>query len=426
MGTLALAAKITHVPSMYLSEIDGPAHGKRQDAIDGHTSRSAGAAAAGRRHHRRVRHALAGQRRLPRQLRAPHWKGVHEQRAAVSATWPTRQPATQRLGVLPPGRDGARRVHSRPPGDDARARVRHAGADALHERRPAFPRWYRSRRVHRALPGRQRAARLGLPRAIEDRYDGTVAIFASGSPSHRFAQNGPPTDLSRVRIKSPFSNSWTDVSAWAGGRVGRLLRHAARVRGQGPRRGLHAQTPRCCSARSAGTAYDGGVEIVTPSLPARAPGQINAVVPGDADAADLSGIGKPSTPALVRRGLGDNVIRREVCRPTWSILYTPQLTPRRHDPLAARSPTDADGRDDEANQVFPPAACACCLPGGALRGGRRQRRPRLRLLQPAHGPRPQRHGPPGAGRNAAATARITRAAVGPGAASASRCRWTRA
>ena len=36
MGTLALAAKITHVPSMYLSEIDGPGKGKRQSAIDGH------------------------------------------------------------------------------------------------------------------------------------------------------------------------------------------------------------------------------------------------------------------------------------------------------------------------------------------------------------------------------------------------------
>ena len=36
MGTLALAAKITHVPSMYLSEIEGPRKGTRQDAIDGH------------------------------------------------------------------------------------------------------------------------------------------------------------------------------------------------------------------------------------------------------------------------------------------------------------------------------------------------------------------------------------------------------
>jgi len=36
MGTLALAAKITHVPSMYLSELPGPNHGCRQAAIDGH------------------------------------------------------------------------------------------------------------------------------------------------------------------------------------------------------------------------------------------------------------------------------------------------------------------------------------------------------------------------------------------------------
>ena len=36
MGKLALVAKITHVPSMYLSELPGPRHGTRKDAIDGH------------------------------------------------------------------------------------------------------------------------------------------------------------------------------------------------------------------------------------------------------------------------------------------------------------------------------------------------------------------------------------------------------
>ena len=36
MGKLVLAAKITHVPSMYLSEMDGPHKGCRQAAIDGH------------------------------------------------------------------------------------------------------------------------------------------------------------------------------------------------------------------------------------------------------------------------------------------------------------------------------------------------------------------------------------------------------
>jgi len=36
MGKLALAAKITHVPSMYISELPGKYHGCREDAIEGH------------------------------------------------------------------------------------------------------------------------------------------------------------------------------------------------------------------------------------------------------------------------------------------------------------------------------------------------------------------------------------------------------
>lgn len=36
MGKLALAAKITHVPSMYVSELPGPHHGCRAAAIEGH------------------------------------------------------------------------------------------------------------------------------------------------------------------------------------------------------------------------------------------------------------------------------------------------------------------------------------------------------------------------------------------------------
>ncbi len=36
MGRVALAAKVTHVPSMYLSELPGPHHGCRAAAIEGH------------------------------------------------------------------------------------------------------------------------------------------------------------------------------------------------------------------------------------------------------------------------------------------------------------------------------------------------------------------------------------------------------
>src|SRR6478672_934951 len=36
MGRVALTAKVTHVPSMYLSELEGPHHGCREAAIEGH------------------------------------------------------------------------------------------------------------------------------------------------------------------------------------------------------------------------------------------------------------------------------------------------------------------------------------------------------------------------------------------------------
>src|SRR5205814_8415435 len=49
------------------------------------------------------------------------------------------------------------------------------------------------------------SARLGwaIRRPIQNEYDGTVAIFASGSLSHRFAQNGLAPEYA-FKIWSPF------------------------------------------------------------------------------------------------------------------------------------------------------------------------------------------------------------------------------
>ncbi len=47
MGELVLAAKVTHVPSMYLSELPGPHQGSRADAIAGHREISRRAREAG-------------------------------------------------------------------------------------------------------------------------------------------------------------------------------------------------------------------------------------------------------------------------------------------------------------------------------------------------------------------------------------------
>jgi hypothetical protein len=82
MGKLALAAKITHVPSMYLSELDGPRKGTRQDAIDGHLEIDRRCREAGVDTIVGVRHALAGQRQLPRQLCPAFQRRLHQQRVA--------------------------------------------------------------------------------------------------------------------------------------------------------------------------------------------------------------------------------------------------------------------------------------------------------------------------------------------------------
>lgn len=47
MGALVLAAKITHVPSMFISELPGPHHGCRAAAIEGHREIARRARAAG-------------------------------------------------------------------------------------------------------------------------------------------------------------------------------------------------------------------------------------------------------------------------------------------------------------------------------------------------------------------------------------------
>ena len=83
MGTLALAAKITHVPSMYLSELPGPHHGCRQARHRRPRRDRPPLPSAGRGHDRRVRRALARQRRLSHQLRAALQGHLHEQRAAA-------------------------------------------------------------------------------------------------------------------------------------------------------------------------------------------------------------------------------------------------------------------------------------------------------------------------------------------------------
>jgi 3,4-dihydroxyphenylacetate 2,3-dioxygenase len=213
MGKLALVAKITHVPSMYLSELDGPRKGSRQDAIDGHREIS-----------RRCRelgvdtivvfdtHWLVN---ASYHLNcAPHFQGTYTSNELPHfiSNMPFEIPGNPDLGHLLAKVCNEHGVET----------LAHDATTLGPEYGTLVPMRYMNADQHfKAISVSalcqshylNDSARLGwaMRKAVEDHYDGTVAFFASGSLSHRFAQNGSrPTSPSRSG--RPSSTRWT--AAW--------------------------------------------------------------------------------------------------------------------------------------------------------------------------------------------------------------------
>jgi 3,4-dihydroxyphenylacetate 2,3-dioxygenase len=255
MGKLALAAKITHVPSMYLSELPGPRQGTRQAAIDGH--REIG---------RRCRelgvdtivvfdtHFIAnmafefpGNPELGRIL-AKTCKAMGVEALAHEAT--TLNPE---YGTLVP---------MRYMNEDQYFKV--VSVSALCT-------------VHYLKD----SARLGwaMRKAVEDHYPGTVAFLASGSLTHRFAQNGQAPEFAD-KIWSPFLESLDHqvVQMWQHGDwqtfCGMLPEYAAKGHGEG----FMHDTAMLLGALG-WSAYDGKAEVVTPYFGSSGTGQINMILP---------------------------------------------------------------------------------------------------------------------------------------------------
>jgi len=178
---------------------------------------------ARRGHGRGVRRPLARQRRLPRELRAEVQGRLHLERAAAlhqeHAVRVRRQPAARPSHRGNRDRDGC--PHPRARCHHARPRVRHAGADALHAHGRGKPLHGGVRRGLVQLAQARDSARFGLAvrRAIEERYDGTVAILASGSLSHRFNDNGSPRNRSTRSATSSTARSTCACRAMAEGRL---------------------------------------------------------------------------------------------------------------------------------------------------------------------------------------------------------------
>ncbi|MDO9438401.1 3,4-dihydroxyphenylacetate 2,3-dioxygenase [Hydrogenophaga sp.] len=281
MGKLALVAKITHVPSMYLSELDGARKGSRQDAIDGHQEIS-----------RRCRelgvdtivvfdtHWLVN---ASYHLNcAPHFKGTYTSNELPHfiSNLPFEIPGNPALGKLLAEVCNQHGVET----------LAHDATTLGPEYGTLVPMRYMNADLHfKAISVSalcqahylNDSARLGwaMRKAVEDHYDGTVAFFASGSLSHRFAQNGLAPDFA-FKIWTPFLETLDRrvVQMWERGEWKSFCEMLPEYAAKGHGEGFMHDTAMMLGALG-WSDYDGKAEVVTPYFGASGTGQINAIFP---------------------------------------------------------------------------------------------------------------------------------------------------
>lgn len=281
MGELALAAKITHVPSMYLSEMDGPHKGCRDAAIEGHREIS-----------RRCR-ALGVDTII---VFDTHWlvnSGYHINNAPRFEGVYTSNELPHFIRNMPYAYDGNPELGQVIADAATAAGVRtraHRDTSLTLEYGTLVPMRYMNEDRHFKVVSvsalctvheLQDSATLGaaLRRAVEENYDGKVAVFASGSLSHRFAQNGV-ADAYLHRVWSPFLEEIDHrvVQMWQNGDwktfTAMLPEYAEKCHGEG----FMHDTAMLLGALG-WDGYTGRVEVLTPYFGSSGTGQINAVFP---------------------------------------------------------------------------------------------------------------------------------------------------
>jgi 3,4-dihydroxyphenylacetate 2,3-dioxygenase len=281
MGTLALAAKITHVPSLYLSELDGPHKGCRQAAIDGHVQIG-----------RRCRDAgvdtivvfdvhwlVNSEYHLNC---APHFEGLYTSNELPHfiANMPYAYPGNPGLGQLIAEVATEAGVKTRAHSETSLGLeygtlvpMRYMNPDR-HFKVVSVAAWCM---WHDLLE----SARFGLAvrRAIERHYEGRVALFASGSLSHHFADNGTAPQFMH-RVWDPFLEQVDRrvVDLWCAGDwatfTAMLPMYAEKCWGEG---GMH-DTAMLLGALG-WDRYTAPADVITPYFGSSGTGQINAILP---------------------------------------------------------------------------------------------------------------------------------------------------
>ncbi len=281
MGTLALAAKITHVPSMVLSEMEGPRKGTRQDAIDGHREIS-----------RRCREL--GVDTLV--VFDTHWlvnANYHINCAAHFKGTYTSNELPHFIRNLPfecPGNPVLGQALAQGCNSFGVETLAHDATTLAPEYGTLVPLRYMNADQHFKVVSVSAlctvhylndSARLGwaMRRAVEEHYDGTVAFLASGSLSHRFAQNGLAPEFA-FKVWSPFLETLDRhvVQMWQQGEWQTFCEMLPEYASKGHGEGFMHDTAMLLGALG-WSGYDGHAEIVTPYFGASGTGQLNAVFP---------------------------------------------------------------------------------------------------------------------------------------------------
>ena len=281
MGEVSLVGKITHVPSMYLSELDGPHKGCRDAAIEGHREISRRCRALGVDtivvfdSHWLVNsgyHINAAER----------WEGLYTSNELPHFIKDMRFAANGNplLGDLLAAEATAAGVHTRS----------HKAPSLAPEYGTLVPLRYMNEDEHFKIVSVSAlctvhslsdSATLGraFRKAVEEKYDGKVAFLASGSLSHRFAQNGQ-ADAFMHKIWSPFLETVDHrvIELWQAGEwatfAGMLEEYAAKCFGEG-----YMHDTAMMLGVLGGAEYTGKADIITPYFASSGTGQINAVFP---------------------------------------------------------------------------------------------------------------------------------------------------
>lgn len=300
MGKLALAAKITHVPSMYLSELPGPRLGTRKDAIDGHKEIG-----------RRCRelgvdtivvfdtHWLVNANYHINC--APHFKGLYTSNELPHFI--------SNLAYEFPGNPALGELLAKVCNEHSVETLAHPATTLAPEYGTLVPMRYMNQDQHFRVVSVSAlcqvhylndSARLGwaMRRAIEEHYDGNVAFFASGSLSHRFAQNGLAPEYAHKIWSLLLEHMDRDVlRMWQAGEWPDFCAMLPEYASKGHGEGFMHDTAMLLGALG-WSEYTGRAEVITPYFGASGTGQLNAVFP----VLPASGQAVPQPQASTARG----------------------------------------------------------------------------------------------------------------------------